>query len=242
MNTAALLKQAGLTYREGQVYIALLELGGAGVTTIGKHIGLQRTQVYPILSSLTRKGLARLYFQDNKRFYKPARPKKIIDVAQKKLETLASIVPNLENIEKNPAPQIGLRFIETQNELQNFCTEIVKTHKRKTIYSIGGFQHWEELVGQKFAEQFRKDRVKEKIKTRAIVTQEDTDASILHRSTLSDIRWLPKKQEFKSVFHIFPDKILISTPQHTSLAVAIEVPAMVDIFKSVFDILWDFLD
>ena len=39
--------------------------------------------------------------------------------------------------------------------------------------------------------------------------------------------------------NIFNDKILIISPHITSLAVVIAVPVMVDIFKSMFEIIWE---
>jgi hypothetical protein len=40
---------------------------------------------------------------------------------------------------------------------------------------------------------------------------------------------------------VFDDKILIISPDLTSLAIVIAIPAMVDIFKSMFEIIWDSL-
>jgi len=48
-----------------------------------------------------------------------------------------------------------------------------------------------------------------------------------------------KRNEFKSTLNIFKDKVLIINPESSSLAVVIAVPAMVDIFRSMFEIIWD---
>ena len=38
---------------------------------------------------------------------------------------------------------------------------------------------------------------------------------------------------------MFDDKVLVVSPDLTALAVVIEIPVMVDIFKSIFEALWD---
>ena len=61
------------------------------------------------------------------------------------------------------------------------------------------------------------------------------------KSLLREVKFLPEKYKFKSTIDIFKDKVLIISPEISSLAVVLEVPAMVDVFKSVFEITWDTL-
>ncbi len=58
---------------------------------------------------------------------------------------------------------------------------------------------------------------------------------------LREWRYAPAKYNFKSTIDMYDDKILVVSPHLSSLAVVIAVPAMVDVFKSVFEMLWDFL-
>ncbi len=53
-----------------------------------------------------------------------------------------------------------------------------------------------------------------------------------------ETRFLPKNYMFKSFFHIFPDKILISTYNNPSPAIVIDIIDMKDIFNVVFEMLW----
>jgi hypothetical protein len=56
---------------------------------------------------------------------------------------------------------------------------------------------------------------------------------------LREFKYLPPIYKFKSTIDIFGDRILIVSPELSSLAVVIAIPAMTDVFKTVFQVLWD---
>jgi hypothetical protein len=53
------------------------------------------------------------------------------------------------------------------------------------------------------------------------------------------MKLLPPNYDFKTNIDIFDDKILVIGPDLSSLAVVIKIPAMTDVFKSIFEILWE---
>jgi sugar-specific transcriptional regulator TrmB len=60
--------------------------------------------------------------------------------------------------------------------------------------------------------------------------EEEKIRQFLYRETM---KW------HESTMNIFKDKVLIVSPNISSLAVVIAVPVMVDIFKSMFEIIWE---
>ena len=50
---------------------------------------------------------------------------------------------------------------------------------------------------------------------------------------------MPERFKFKSTIDIYADKVLIVSPELSSLAVVIAIPAMVDVFKSAFEMIWE---
>ncbi len=56
---------------------------------------------------------------------------------------------------------------------------------------------------------------------------------------LRTVKYLPQKYVFKSTLDIFDDQVLVVSPELTSLAVVISVPVMMDVFKNVFEMMWD---
>jgi len=238
MENKDILKNLGLDEHESNIYLALLRLGGSRASVVAKSVGLKRTTVYPILKTLASRSFVKVYFRKNTRFYYAQKPARVAAIFEKKLESFESIIPNLETIEKRQASLFGLRFIETMDELKEFYTGVLVECKNKDYLIIGSAPAWEGL-DPKFFVKYRKDRAKNKIKTKLILSSESKDVNPEEKELLREYKYLPAKHKFKSTVDIFDDKILIVSPELSSLAVVIAVPAMVDVFKSVFYMLWD---
>ncbi len=238
MENKDILKNLGLDEHESNIYLALLRLGGSRASVIAKDVGLKRTTVYPILKTLASRSFVKVYFRKNTRFYYAQKPARVAAIFEKKLESFESIIPNLETIEKKQASLFGLRFIETIDELREFYAGVLVDYKNKDYLIIGSAPAWEGL-DEKFFVKYRKDRAKNKIKTKLILSADSKSVNPEEKELLREYKYLPAKYKFKSTVDIFEDKILVVSPELSSLAVVIAVPAMIDVFKSVFGVLWD---
>ncbi|HLD30647.1 MAG TPA: helix-turn-helix domain-containing protein [Patescibacteria group bacterium] len=236
------IKNLGLDEKEAHVYLALLKIGGSLASQVAKEVGIKRTTIYPILQTLAEKGAIIVYFRKNKRFYYAQKPIKIAELFKKKLESFEGIIPLLETMEKKQGSQFGLRFIETVQELKQFYFEILEEYKhkqKKEYYAIGNAPSWEGLEPEFFIK-YRKERANAKIHTKLLLTADSKETNEkIPIESLRDFKYLPKQYKFKSTIDIFKDKILIVSPDLSSLAVVIEIPAMVDIFRGMFEMLWE---
>lgn len=235
------LKNLGLSEQESNIYLALVKLGGTQASKVAKEVGMKRTTVYAILKSLAEKGFVNVYFRKNRRFYYAEKPHKVARLFANKLETFESLIPALESMEKKQAQAIGLRFIETLEELKQFYNGILEDYKNKEYYVISSGEQWEGLDPQWFV-QFRKERGKRNIKTKLILSPQFKTKNPTDPKLLRAWKFVPGKYAFKSTIDIYKDKILIISPQISSLAVVVAIPAMVDVFRSIFELLWDLLD
>lgn len=238
MTTVESLKSMGLTEIETSMYLSLLKLGGSLASTVAKEVGIKRTTVYPILKSLAEKGFVTTYYRKNKQFYYAERPQRVAAYVEKKLNAFTALIPSLESLEKKQAQTIGLRFIETKAELKKFYAGILDEYKNKEYHIIGSLHGWEDIEPEFFI-QYRKDRGVANIKTKLLLTadsnKDNPSDSVLKR----DVRFLPPQYSFKSTIDIYRDKILIVSPELRALAVVIAIPAMVDVFESMFTMLWE---
>lgn len=241
MKTTEVLMNLGLSEVETMAYIASLKLGGATASSIAKEAGVKRTTIYSILKTLTKKGFIAVYFQKSRRVYHATAPHKLPKIFEKRLGLLNDIIPSLRSIKKTGAQSFGLRFIETRDELKNFYDEILDEYKNKEYCAIGNTNAWED-IDPDFFRKYRKQRARNKIRTKLLLSSDSIDINPPDKSLLREFRYLPSKYKFKSTIDIFNDKILIISPELNSLAVSIEIPAMVDVFKSIFEILWEFIE
>lgn len=241
MEITKTLINLGLSEFEAEAYTASLRLGGATASSIAKETRIKRTTIYTILKSLTRKGFVSVYFQKNKRVYHATAPHKLPKIFEKKLDSLNEVIPFLISIKRIGFQSFGLRFIETKSELENFYNEILDEYKNKEYYAIGNTVAWEDIDSE-FFKKYRKQRARNKIRTKLLLSSDSKSINPPDKSLLREFKYLPSKYKFKSTIDIFNDKILIVSPELSSLAIVIEVPAMVDVFKSIFEILWEFIE
>ena len=226
----------GLSDSEADVYLSLFRIGGSTASVLAKEAGLKRTTVYPILKSLAQKGCALVYFKKNQHFYYAQKPDRIANLFEKKLELFKSIVPFFESLEKKKIQTEGLQFIETREELRQFYMDILKSHQSQRV--IGNAHTWQS-IDPEFFEEYRKLRAKHKVKTFLLLSADSKKTNPDNKNLLRESRYLSEKHLFKSTINIFRDKIIIISPESSSLAVIIAIPAMVDVFKSIFEILWE---
>lgn len=239
MPNTDILHDLGLTPPETEVYIALLRLGGVRASTIAHDTGLKRTTIYAILKSLTRKGFVAMYVRHSTQLYYAERPERIKHYFSKKLTAFTELIPSLEILTKKDLKIEGVRPIETIDELKLFYQNVLLDYKRKSYSIIGNTQAW---LGYdpEFFTKFREDRAAAKISTRLLLTNDSQAANELdNKKLLRTIKYVPKKYLFNSTIDIFDDKILIVSPELSALAVVIAISPMVDVFKMVFEMLWD---
>jgi predicted transcriptional regulator len=240
LNHQQILKELGLHEHEATVYIELLKLGPSPASLIAKDSSLKRTTVYPILKELAKKGFVSIFYKNKKRLYRAQQPQKLSNFFQKRLERFNSIIPSLKSLEKKQAQVLGLQFIETLDELKQFYTQVLVEYKNQEYYIIGSATAWEGLDPEFFI-QFRKDRGEASIRTKLLLTDESQSINPIDPALLREFVFLPTGYEFKSTIDIYPDKVLVVSPELSSLAVVIAVPIMTDVFKTVFELLWDLL-
>ncbi len=240
MNILENLTELGLSEQEARVYLASWELGSSDAASIAKKSGFQRTASYPILKKLVHQGFVSIFYKGTKRQYRAQQPEKLARTFSNRVQNFESIIPHLKSIEKQKVQTFGLQFIETKPELERFYRDVIDRYAGGEYYIIGSAPAWEGIDPEFFI-QFRKSRAKAKIRTKLLLSAESKGMVVDNPSLLRKEKLLPSKYNFRSTIDIYPDQILIVSPELSALGVVIAVPPMVDIFKSVFEILWDML-
>lgn len=229
-----ILQNLGVSEEEARIYLALLGLGGCPASTLAQEIGLKRTTVYPILTSLAEKGFVNMHFQKSKRLYYAEKPAKVAGVLHKKIGQFEDIIPVLESLDKKQAQMLGLRFIETNDELEDFYFALLDEYRGKTYLELGNRAVWDDL-GSEFFQTFPEARTLHNVKTNHLMT---AGAKITETKGMK-VKYLPKKYSFDCVVNIFAERILIISPKFTSVAIVITLPVVASLFETMFEMLWD---
>jgi sugar-specific transcriptional regulator TrmB len=240
MENTKILKDLGLTEPEAQAYLTLLKMGGSLASSVAQEMGVKRTTVYATLKSLAAKGLVLVYFRKNKHFYYAVQPHKVASQFEKKLETFNDLVPLLQSLEKKQTQQVGLRFIETKEELKQYYLGILDKYKNsrsKEYQVISNDLTWEN-IDKDFFIKFRKDRDKLGIKVKLLFSydcKQNVDAS----PKLGRVfKFFPSEYPVDCSIEIFQNEIALISHELSSVAVIISIQPIVSAFKAIFEILW----
>lgn len=233
------LRGIGLNNHEIMAYTDLVKMGSTSATELARESGLKRTTIYPILANLIEKGLVNSYKKGSKTLFVPLTPAKLVSLYEHKLESLTALVPYLEKMQNTQTKPYGVRFIQTKRELETFYNDILDDYRERSYYIIGNANAFLN-VDPNFLLEFRKKRALRNIHTKLLLSHDSKSAvGQDDQSLIREFKYLPEKYQFKSTIDIYDDKILIVGPEVKALAVVIAIPPMVDVFRSIFEVLWE---
>lgn len=238
MNAEQRVQELGLSPSEATLYVALLKSGGVPASQIAKEVGQRRTTAYATLKLLVQKGFVVAYLKKGRQVFVAEKPQNVAGYFQKRLRIFTESIPFLESLEKKELQSGGVRFIETVEELKRFYAGILREYRGRSYVAMGNANAWEDLDTEFFI-QYRKDRARAQIYTKLLLSEDSRSRSPQDPTLLRETKFLPPNYSFKSTIDIFDDKVLIMSSDQAALAVVIAVPAMVDIFHSIFAFMWD---
>lgn len=232
------LREMGLSDTEADIYRVLLKMGASPASAVAKSAGIKRTTTYSILQNLKEKGFVGGYYKDDKQLFYAERPERVAGRYEKRLKLFMDVIPVLVKEGVHFEKGEGVRSLTTIAELKDFYRDILDEYKNKSYRIIGNSQIWENL-DQGFLIQFRKERAKNNIKTRLLLDSRSDAINPKEQSLLRTWKYVPACYEFEGVIDIFNDKVLIISNELRSLALVIGIPAMVGMFRTMFDVIWD---
>jgi predicted transcriptional regulator len=232
------LKNLGLTENEIQVYLTLLKIGSSTVSTIAERSGLYRPYAYDTLERLQEKGLVSFVSKDNKKFFKAAHPKQLLEIEKEKIEELEKIMPQLENFLKIPKEEAKVELYSG-----NKVVRVIEKDILKTLLEKGGenlvigvderkFMEADPVIMQQFFNQMKKHKLTERV----LVREGENYLPALKETTT--YKFLPKEFFEPISTFIYGDKVAIiifSEPLH---GLIMESKLLSKTYRKQFELLW----
>jgi len=246
------IKKIGFQENEAKVYLALLELGRATVTEIGKATGMNRTTGYDILERLCLNGVANRTTVGKKHMYiaePPIRLKQYLKNKQhaieNNLEKLDNFLPDLRSLHKTDLKP-GIKFFEGRTGIKNIYADTLTA--KSTIYSILDAEQYLPEFDQ-FGKDHSQDRTKLKIKGRYLVrrskkAQEFWDTTYKNKPNkqkITEYKWLEHDFPFSPAAEtmIFDDKVIgVLFKPGENFAFEIQSESFANTLKAIFEIVW----
>ncbi|OGI28664.1 MAG: hypothetical protein A2288_00785 [Candidatus Moranbacteria bacterium RIFOXYA12_FULL_44_15] len=233
------LEKLGFDPKEATLYLALLELGEAGIVEISRKSGLKRTTVYHILDDLKSRGLVSQNQKGKKVRYMAEDPHSIGQSLKEKEALFEKTLPELLSIanmfEKKPA----IRYFEGLNGIKEVYNDELKHESSELLcwwaesYAIFGDEF--------FYDYYVPERLKKKIWVRSIMPRNDAMAKYdaNNEKELRQVRVADLEPTFAELEISLYGKSKVSIKSfQEKFALIIESRALFNTLKNIFELQW----
>jgi sugar-specific transcriptional regulator TrmB len=245
-----LFEELGFTEKEVTVYTTLLSLGPAKVAEISGKSNLNRTTLYDILESLTKKGLVSKFKKRKTHYFQALDPRQlltyiddetneVVKIAEKRKARIEHLLPELISLQHNTTTQPKIRFFQGERGLRAAYKVTLTAKGPMLAYSnIESMTH----LLPNFMPEYWKERARKKLLAKAIFADNSGSRkrAELNQQELRITKFLPQGLMFTPEVKIFDNKTLI-TSWEEQMAVLIESKEYADLQKIIFNLLWGYL-
>lgn len=233
-----ILQNLGLNEKEAQVYLAALELGEATGFQIYKKTALKKPTVYYILDELQKRNLISLTKKGNKKFYLPQNPTILKKDLEDKLGYFNEILPQLLAIYNTKGVKPKLKFYEGLEGLKEVFNDTLRYKSEILSFASEGFFS---KLGNDFAEDYLKRRVKNNIPVRGIVPSTEMLEKKFIRKNIAQLRTAKlineKQYNFPIEINIYGNKVAFMSFRD-ELSLIVESDEINKMMRMIFEFFW----
>ncbi|PIN88396.1 hypothetical protein COU61_05040 [Candidatus Pacearchaeota archaeon CG10_big_fil_rev_8_21_14_0_10_35_13] len=170
MNLKQSLKELGLSVREIEVYIALLELGKTTTGPLSKKSGVPLSKIYQTLDRLINKGLSSYILISKTKHFKASDPKNLVSFIEEKKQNLLDNIPELIKKQKSSEDIQEAEVYEGIKGITTALNNLLENLKKGEEYQVFALREELETEGLKnFFRNFHHRRNSKGVKVRLIV-------------------------------------------------------------------------
>ncbi|MFH1649836.1 MAG: helix-turn-helix domain-containing protein [Candidatus Woesearchaeota archaeon] len=237
---ARALTDAGLTAKESEVYVALVELGSTSASGIISKTGLHRAVVYDLLGRLIEKGLASEIVQGRKKYFEAANPNRLIDILKEKEKNIRSILPNLLELSAF-SEHLEVKVYKGKQGIKAMFEEMLESRPKEWLSMGSGGETFSLLPA--YLNEFHQRRAENGISARGLLirNQKAKQRGIaLAKFALTRIKYLPDSFVTPTVLNIYGDRVFLYSigKDKAPFIIMIENSNVTKSFKEYFDWAW----
>lgn len=233
----------GLSSREAQVYLALLDIGKGTVTEITRRAGINRTTGYDILDTLVNKGFVSISGKEPKQEYAAESPEKILTYLEeeqlsvvKRLESAKQFVPQLKTLH-NMQTRPKVRYYEGIEGLREVYEDTL--HSKEDLRSLAKVDEAESTLEGYFPKYYQR-RAAKNINIRAIFPDSPGARNLKAKDGIEKRTSLiipGDGYDLKPEINVYDNKVMIAS-WHEKLGIIIESQEIADAMKLLFELAW----
>jgi sugar-specific transcriptional regulator TrmB len=242
------LRKLGLQDQEIGLYLLSLKLGPTSIAVLAKHLSVSRPQAYKLIHALETHGLAD--FSSRKKFarhFMVESPSKLQTLLRKHQtlvtqtdQRLSWIMPDLLATYTQGSIPSTVRILQGKDQFLKAFFECAEESANKEIRVLGSATDFINFVS--WAENRRWINLRVKLHTKLLALlfpSKDTDTlQVSDKTELRETRILKDIQPFSTLIMISGNKTILWQP-HAPLAILIEDQYLREMYKHIFDRLWE---
>jgi len=220
-----ILKKAGFSEKEADVYVALFELGPSVVSAIAKRAGINRSTTYVVLDMLSKRGVLSLSERRGIKTYSAVAPEKVVADLEKKARQfteLASeakkLLPRLKAKQKETVARANVRILEGEEGLKTAYEDALSSLETVRTYA---FNRVEDPDASHAVQKYYNDLKKKNVNVKVLFPQGGKEKAL--------------PQNFSPEISVYGNKIVFASPEE-KFALIIENRELADALKKAFDL------
>lgn len=239
------LQEIGLSEKEAQIYLALLQVDSSSIQDIAKRTDINRTTVYPVLESLAKKGLVGEIQDGKKTLYQAAPPERLETFVERqkimldeKSKRLVDIIPELKGVQRESSEKPVVKYYEGRDGAISANLDFFNV---KDAEGTGFFFFNKDLIDETFTKEeiakVQAIRPKKQIQGISLYTSEKVDLPSNEITTRVKID--SSKYPIKCDLSIYEDRVMVVTLAGKVSSIFIQNKDFADSLKSLFKLAFD---
>jgi HTH-type transcriptional regulator, sugar sensing transcriptional regulator len=236
------LYDVGLSQKEADVYLAMLELGPSGVQEISRKASVNRSTTYLILETLIHRGLASTFGKEKKVLFAAEHPDRLLSIVvdelsgvQTKKSRLESAMPKLLAIFNAIEDKPRVRFFEGAEALDAVRQEIVDA--REPVWEVYAVDEAAHATGNlKGEERVKKTR---RIQGRLLMAIKKGFQPLYFEADQVEVRRMEYDEcPFSGSLTLVGKKLYVMNTKAIGMGIVIESEEITGIFRALYEAAW----
>ncbi len=239
------LQEIGLSDKEAAVYLALLAVDHASVLDLAKKTKINRTTIYFVLESLSKKGLASEIQQGKKTLFAAEPPERLATYIERQRVTLEEhsrrlqdMLPEIKAVQRETGERPVVKYYEGREGIISSLDEFYRgPESGGEVYFIYPKDLLEEVFADDEMARYRQIRLKKKAHSKVLYTY--TKGIISSNETGERIRIDEKKYPISCDIAIYNDNVKINILGKKLSGIYIRSKDLAETLRSVFNLAFD---
>jgi sugar-specific transcriptional regulator TrmB len=239
------LQEIGLSEKEAQVYLALLQVDSESIQDIAKNTGINRTTVYPVLETLEKKGLVTEVEIGKKTHYQGEPPERLETYVERQKVTLEEhakrlrdIIPQIKSVQREQGERPIVKYFEGKEGIISSMEEMYTSKDQDdTAYLVYSKDLLDSLFTTEERGKYKKIRLGKEVRTKVLYTY--SKGEITNDSTGERIKIDEQKYPITCDISIYEDRVRINTLGKSLSGIFIKSKDVAETLRIIFSVEFD---